>query len=67
MDSDRNNRNDAYNRNSRNIRSDAYGINNKNSGNNKKDADRTAVAIEYVPGEAAPKILATEQCSDIQG
>jgi flagellar biosynthesis protein len=24
-----------------------------------KDADRTAVAIEYVPGEAAPKILAT--------
>lgn len=59
MDSDRNNRNDAYNRNGRNIRSDAYGINNKNSGNNKKDADRTAVAIEYVPGEVAPKILAT--------
>jgi flagellar biosynthesis protein len=24
-----------------------------------KDEDRTAVAIEYVPGEAAPKILAT--------
>ncbi len=71
MDSDRNNRNDAYNRssmngrsdtynrNSRNSRSDTYGINNKNSENNKKDADRTAVAIEYVPGEAAPKILAT--------
>ncbi len=68
MDSDRNNRNDAYSRSnindrrdtySRNSRNDAYGINNKNSGNNKKDADRTAVAIEYVPGEAAPKILAT--------
>ena len=26
---------------------------------NKIDKDRTAVAIEYVPGEAAPKILAT--------
>ena len=71
MDSDRNNRNDAYNRssmngrsdtynrNSRNSRSDTYGINNKNSENNKKNADRTAVAIEYVPGETAPKILAT--------
>lgn len=68
MDSDRNNRNDAYSRSnindrrdtySRNSRNDAYGINNKNSGNNKKDADRTAVAIEYVPGETAPKILAT--------
>lgn len=31
----------------------------RNSINNKTDADRTAVAIEYVPGEAAPKILAT--------
>lgn len=25
----------------------------------KKDNDKTAVAIEYVPGEAAPKIIAT--------
>ncbi len=31
----------------------------ENDRNKKNDADRTAVAIEYVPGEAAPKILAT--------
>ncbi len=59
MDSDRNSRNDAYSRNNRNSVNNVYGRNNKNSINNKTDADRTAVAIEYVPGEAAPKILAT--------
>lgn len=64
MDSDRNSRNDEY---SRNNRINVYGRNNRNNSvsdtdgrsNSKNDADRTAIAIEYVPGEAAPKILAT--------
>lgn len=64
MDSDRNSRNDEY---SRNNRINVYGRNNRNNSvsdtdgrsNSKKDVDRTAIAIEYVPGEAAPKILAT--------
>ena len=30
-----------------------------NRNNNGIDTGKTAVAIEYVPGEAAPKILAT--------
>lgn len=64
MDSDKNSRNDKY---SRNNRINVYGRNNRNNSvsdtdgrsNSKNDADRTAIAIEYVPGEAAPKILAT--------
>ena len=32
---------------------------NDNRNNNGIDIGKTAVAIEYVPGEAAPKILAT--------
>ena len=32
---------------------------NDNRNNNGIDTGKTAVAIEYVPGEAAPKILAT--------
>lgn len=30
-----------------------------NRNNNRIDTGKTAIAIEYVPGEAAPKILAT--------
>lgn len=36
-----------------------YAWRNDNRNNNGIDIGKTAVAIEYVPGEAAPKILAT--------